>query len=161
MFPSKPFNNGSKVLWMSVDNWALADVGRVVVFEVLTGPWAQLMLLLFVTILFKIIFDWYRSIMLFLRWSILWIECPRNMLGSWNCWICDFPVYGLCVVVAARGNNALSKGFSKVIWTCWLAVLPVDGTSWWLSQGLAWLINIILPWSKSTSIVGESCYLCH
>jgi hypothetical protein len=125
---SKSFYNCTKVLWMSMDNWALSNIGSVMVLKILTWSWTQLMLSFFIAVLFKIVSD--CSFVPDFVWFCLRIEGPRNVFGSWNSWVCDLSVNPLVIRIASRSDHSISEGSYKVFWTSRFTIFPVNGTSW-------------------------------
>jgi hypothetical protein len=144
---------------MSVNYWTLSDIWCVVMFEICSGTWAQFKFSIFITVFFKVISDWTFILNLWRFW--LWIERSWYVFSSGNCWISDSSINFLLIHITSRPNYLISKCFDKMISSWRFAIFPVDSTSWGLCHSFTWLINIILSRSKSTTIIGKSCHLCH
>ena len=125
---SKPLYNCAKVLRVSMDNGALSNVWSVMVLEILTWSWTQLMLSFFIAVLFKIISN--GSFILYFVWFCLRVEGPWNVFGSRNSWVCDLSINSLVIRVASRSHHSISERFNKVFRTCRFTIFPVNCTSW-------------------------------
>lgn len=149
----------TEVLRMPMDDWTLSNIWSVVVLKILSRAWTQLMLSVFITILFEVVSN--CAFVLDYRWFCLWVECPWNVLCPWNGWVCDFPIDSLVVCVATGGDHSFGECFHKHVGSLGSTIFPVNGSSGWSSKDFAWLVNVILTWAESTSIISESCYLGH
>ena len=153
------FNNCSEILWMSMNNWTLTNIWCMVMFQIASWSWSNFKWILFITILLKIISD--RTFILDCFRFILRVKCSWNMFSSWNSWISNTSLNSLFIRITSWTYNFVCECFNKILSTNRFAIFPVYSTSWWLCHSFWRLIYIILAWSKSTSIISESCNFCN
>lgn len=81
------------------------------------------------------------------------------MLRSWNSWVSDTPLNFLSIFIATWSYDSISECLYEIFLACRFAIFPINSTSRRLCYSFHGLINIILTWSESTSIISKSCNL--